>query len=235
MSDIFILENMAACKEFVSEHLQKGYNKENFLGVGSFSSNLFNTTKESVRINVTPHFLYEDLINYVMQGYVSIFERDPVLIQVKSHIPLNFISKWLILEQHTSIFSLPARELSKYIDFLKIKSLDKFLQHYFNKMITKINEIKAQINVILIDFDMFKNYVQNFFAWLSQEKYIQDVINFNESFIIKEICFILSQNVFNSKIAIVPSSQDYFKNFINTIKDIKNETNLLQKNIEFKF
>ena len=239
MRDVFILENMAACKDFMSDHIQKGYSEESFLGVGAFSSSQLNNANEGVKIKVTPNFLEQDLVDYIIQGYISVFEQDSILIQAQSNIVS--ISKWLILGQHTSIFSLSNREISKYLKSFSVSSMEEFVNAYFNFIISKINEMRAQIVVVLFDLDMFKNYVLKFFNWLDKEKKqakMNDKLLFQENsldiLIIKELLHFLSNAFFNNKIAIIPSSPACYPIFLNTIHEIKKEFDLYAKDIIFR-
>ncbi|MES2613811.1 MAG: hypothetical protein V4591_00175 [Bdellovibrionota bacterium] len=243
MRDVYILENMAACMDFISDHIHKGYSEESFLGVGAFSSSMLNSLNEGVEIKVTPCFLEQYLVNYIIQGHVSVFEQESILIQAQPKNGANNISKWLILSQHTSIFSLPKTEIIKYIKSAGVLSIEEFVNAYFNNLISKINEMRAQIVIILFDINMFKNYTIKFFNWLHHEnggmKGNNEVLPLQdtslENLIIKELIQFLSNAFFNNKIAVIPSHQNYFSTFLNIIHDTKKEVNAYSKDIIFRF
>lgn len=240
MRDIYILENMAACQNFLNEFIQKGYSEESFLGVGSFSSSILNNENKGAEVKITPHFLEKDLIQYIVQGTISIFESEPILIQTQPQSPSNNLSKWLILNQHTSIFSLQKEDILRHIKANSSLSLEEFVSTYFEYIITKINEMRAQIVIVLFDIDMFKNYTYNFLNWLQKEEkkdhyksYLkQDKLL--EKQIIKELILFISNSFFNNKIAIIPSKPNYFPVFLSTIHEIKKELSTYSKDIIFR-
>lgn len=236
MKEIFILENMAACKNFISDQEQNGSIEDSFLGVGCFSSSLLNSsTNEGLSIKVTPHFLEQDVIDYIVRGHISILEKEPILIQAKDSDNYIHISKWLILGQHTALFSLPKSEVLKHLPSSPISNVDEFVNSYFNFIVAKMNEMRAKIVVILFDIDMFKRYLLKYFSWLDKENKLLHFPPDIEPLIIKELLHSLSNTFFNNIIAIVPSNQNHFNLFINTIHEIKKDLNSYSEDVTFKF
>ncbi len=239
MRDVFILENMAACKDLISDHLQKGYSEEDLLGVGAFSSSLPKNSPEGFQIKAIPSFLEQDLTDYIIKGHISAFEQESILIQPQFKNAYISISKWLIFGQHLSIFSLPEADISKYINFENIHSVEEFINNYFNQLISKINEMRAQIAFILLDIELFQNYILKFFNWIDKERTppIKHSLKFGkplEALIIKEILYFLSNAFFNHKIVIIPSSQMAFQILVNTSHEIKKELNTYSKEVTFR-
>ena len=243
MRDVYILENMAACKDFMSEHISKGYNEESFLGVGTFSSSVLKNSLEGAQIKVTPNFLKTDLIDYIVQGYLSLFDQEPILIQSNSNDSQHNISKWLLTGVHSAIFSLSNPNIIKHVNQFNLSSVEEYINNYFTFLIGKINEMRAQIVVILFDFEIFKNNLLKFYHWVYEEKqlnvqtYEHQVKKefFFEKLIIKETLCFLSNAFFNNKIAIVPSRPELFTLFQNTIHEIRKESNLYSNDIVFRF
>jgi hypothetical protein len=240
MRDVFILENMAACQDFMSAHLTKGYYEDSFLGVGFFSSYLPNDSSTGVKIKVTPHFLEKDLKNYITQGYISLFEQESILIQQQLNIQFLPIKKWLLSGLHSSCFSLTNATILKEINKFKLNTLEDFITTYFSTIIAKINEIRAQIVVLLFDFDIFKNYLHSYLKWSNSNGNNNTLIfkNINqkslEKTIIYELISFLSNSFFNNKIAIVPSRPEQYNIFLNTIHSIKKDSHIYPDEIIFR-
>ena len=230
---------MVSCHYFIQDEIEKGATEESFLGVGSFASVALSDNAHGAEIKVTPYFLEQDLLDYIIKGIISVFEKEPILIQPKileEDIPIH---KWLILGQHTSIFTVQNINVLDYVKSQTILSVSDFIKIYFNQLISKINEMKTEILIILFDFNMFKNYMTQFFIWFDKqykENISSQIMSDHnlDTTIITELIHFLSNAFFNNKIAIIPSNPKYFPVFINTIHEIKKDCPSYSRDILFR-
>lgn len=237
MRNIFVLENMAACQRFMQDHFQRGYTEESFLGVGTFSTSPVESDKMGVDVFISPHFLKQDLVNYIIQGHVSIFEQSPILFQYQDSTSFNLISKWLITGFHNSIFTLPKESVEKQIEIQNLNTIEDFINHHLSLLIEKINEMRAQIVIVLLDFQIIKKYFESLIAW--KKNHIKSFeLSKSESnldrLIIKETLLFFSNAFFNNKIAVVPSQQNLYPLFIDAMRDVKKELNSFGNDVVFR-
>lgn len=239
MRDVFILENMSACNHFVQEHLDKGYTQESFLGIGSFSSLINSDDGTGLNVKVIPNFLEKDIISYIVQGDISPFERDPILVHAQPNNDYTQILRWLLICQHPAIFSIKNTNYPKISNFGGALTLDEFVVFCFSNVISKINEIKAEIAILLFDIEFFKNFFLKVVECSGRD--VSELLkkttfqeNDLEKKIIKEIIYFFSNSFFNSVVAIVPSNYKHYNLLIDSAHLAKKEFGIYSKDINFR-
>lgn len=233
MREVYILENMAAGYHFMMDQMQKGYQPESFLGVGSFSSSFSKEIPQGADLKVTPAFLEPDLYDYIVKGYISLFENEPILIQPKMNINHQKVSKWLILSQHKTIFSLQKDVVLKYLRSESISSIEEFVNIYFHYLLSKTNELRAEVIIILMDFSMFLEYLREYFKAFPLNSPIEKSAQLEKN-VIKEIVLFFSNAFFSHKIAIIPDQSKYYNIFLSMIHESRQESKNFSNDVMYK-
>ena len=233
MREVFILENMASCQQFVNEQLQNGLAPEDFLGVGNFSSTVNAGMDEGIKVKVLPKFLEEDVIQYIVQGHVEAFESEPILIQPAQHQLSISVPKWLVLGQMGKSLSHEKTTLSIAPQMSLEKLAEDFVNQYFSNLFHHVSGIQAKVLVFLLDVDMLKNNCLSFFSRRDNDTHAASK-GVLEQTMVKEILYFLSNAFFKSKVVIVPSHKENYKLLINKIHEIKVELDSYASDIVFK-
>lgn len=242
MREIHLLENNEACTNFVLARTSQEFSPESFLGVGTFSSYVPSIGK-GLMIRSSPVFFENELSDNIVQGHFSVFEREPLLMQVPLGEVGNLpISRWFLFGQHLSIFQSSKIDVKKYLpskDLLNVKNVEEFMQVYLDSLFPHIQEIRAQSILFLFDITILSNYVFSFFNWLSEhntqlKELVVSLQNFDiQKKITEEFLWYLSDSALHPCIAIYPSTQTCFNIFIHSVRNIRKKR-MLSNDIFFR-
>jgi hypothetical protein len=243
MREIYLLENLEACTQFILTRANQGFSPETFLGVGFFSSQLSGSGR-GLRICSSPSFFEHELAENMVQGYFSPFEKESLLMQVNlEQIDGLPISRWLLIGQHFSLFSLEKSvDVIRHLptqELLSISHPEEFIQVYLRNLFPHIQEIRAQSLLFLFDTQIFCGYIAAFFKWLfAQKKYsshfkkcpVPDLsLSHIQKKVTEEFLWYLADTALHPCAAIFPSTQNCFEDFMMSARNVCRYGNLTEE------
>lgn len=240
MREVFILENMAACVQFINEKLDYGIGEEHILGVGGFACDTADDQPTGVQVRAVPQFLTADVMDALVQGTLSLFEQEPVFVHAQAPVPYAGFSRWLMCGQSPSLFLLPSAGIAKSIPYLEIESADDFVAHHYSQVCDKVTQLQPQVAVFLLDTTMLCRYTQAFFAWKKKawdQTAWQATVQpepLTENDILLSFFNFLAGAPFPCQTVVVPSQPQLFALCLRLAHDLKQGTHLQARDIIFR-
>lgn len=234
---IFILEDITACRRFLDEIQWDGISEKKILGIGTFFTQSNKKTEKGLFVHVTPTFLTNELRQGIVNGYISAFEQDSIFFQTPSPNSLIPISNWLLYGHHLDSFSPSQMEVQNQIpdlDLQQISSPEDFVSHFLKKRFQKIDEIKINIAIYLLDLNPLSHYIisliqkSNTTHHTHNEKWTDSDL---EEWIAHAVFNFLSRTQSSITFALVPSHQKHYEMFLRVASQVQRDPHT---NVTFK-